>query len=154
MDSEQGIQLDDLKRILGRRSRLVLAVLAAGLLVATFVAAILPNQYESRATLLIEPQTISEKLVEPNLAETELNKRLHLISMQILSRGRLSKVIDEFDVYPDMEDEKTREEIIEYMRDKIAVTPVVNELEARLGIRSLKVEINTFQLAYRHRDRD
>ena len=56
MDSEQGIQLDELKRILERRSRLVLAVLAAALLVATFIAAILPNQYESRATLLVEPR--------------------------------------------------------------------------------------------------
>src|SRR5688572_28265954 len=116
MDTEQGIQLDDLKRILQRRSTLVVAVATAGVLVAIFVAAILPNQYESRATLLIEPQTISKNLVESNLSETELNSRLHLISMQILSRGRLSKVIDEIDVYPELEGELTREEIIEMMR--------------------------------------
>src|SRR5262245_38788815 len=112
MDSEQGIQLDDLKRILQRRSRLVLAVTGASVLVSVFVAAVLPNQYASQATLLIEPQTISEKLVEPNLTQTDLNNRLHLISMQILSRGRLSKVIDEFDVYPELENKKTREEVI------------------------------------------
>jgi polysaccharide chain length determinant protein (PEP-CTERM system associated) len=154
MDSEQGIQLDDLKRILQRRSQLVLAVFAAGVLLATFIAAILPNEYESRAMLLIEPQTISQKLVESNLTETELNSRLHLISMQILSRGRLSRVIDEFDVYPELEDEMTREEIIERMRSHISVTPVMSELEARVGIRSAEMEINTFQLGYRHRNRD
>ena len=154
MDSEQGIQLDDLKRILQRRSTLVLAVLAAGVLIATFVAAILPNQYESRATLLIEPQTISKNLVESNLSDTELNSRLHLISMQILSRGRLNKVIDEFDVYPELEDDLTREEIIEMMRARISVTPVLSDLEARVGIRTADMEINTFQLAYRHRNRD
>jgi len=154
MDTEQGIQLDDLKRILERRSQLVLAVAAAGLLLAIFVAAILPNQFESRATLLIEPQTISQKLVESNLTETELNSRLHLISMQILSRGRLSRVIDEFDVYPELERKLTREEIIEKMRSEISVTPVLSELEARVGVRSADVEINTFQLGYRHRNRD
>ena len=154
MDTEQGIQLDDLKRILERRSQLVLAVAAAGLLLAIFVAAILPNQFESRATLLIEPQTISQKLVESNLTETELNNRLHLISMQILSRGRLSRVIDEFDVYPELERKLTREEIIEKMRSEISVTPVLSELEARVGVRSADVEINTFQLGYRHRNRD
>jgi polysaccharide biosynthesis transport protein len=154
MDSEQGIQLDDLKRVLQRRSRLVLGVMASGVLLATFIAAILPNQYESRATLLIEPQTISTKLVESNLSETELNSRLHLISMQILSRGRLSKVIDEFDVYPELRDEMTREEIIEKMRSEIAVTPVLSDLEASMGVRSTRVEINTFQLGYRHRNRD
>jgi polysaccharide chain length determinant protein (PEP-CTERM system associated) len=154
MDSEQGIQLDDLKKILQRRGRLVLAFAVAGALVAVFIAAVLPNEYQSHATLLIEPQTISERLVESNLSETDLNSRLHLISMQILSRGRLSKVIDEFSVYPKMEDEKTREEIIEHMRGQISVTPVLSELEARVGIRNTRVEINTFQLAYRHRNRD
>jgi len=155
MDSEQGIQLDDLKRILQRRSRLVLATLAGGVLLAIFVAAILPDQYQSQAMLLIEPQTISEKLVESNLGETELNSRLHLISMQILSRGRLSRVIDEFDVYPELKDEMTREQIIEKMRAQISVTPVLSELEARVGIRRTQdVEINTFQLAYRHRNKD
>jgi polysaccharide chain length determinant protein (PEP-CTERM system associated) len=154
MDFEQGIQLDDLKRILLRRSQLVLTMLAAGVLVAVFVASILPNEYESRAVLLIEPQTISEKLVESNLSQTELNSRLHLISMQILSRGRLNKVIEEFNVYPELDSEMTREEIIERMRSHIAVTPVLSELEARLGIRNSDVEINTFQLAFRHRNRD
>ncbi len=154
MDSEQGIQLDDLKRILQRRSKLLGVVLVAGVLLSTFVAAVLPNQYESRATLLIEPQTISSKLVEPNLSDTELNSRLHLISMQILSRGRLSRVIDEFDVYPELEDELTREEIIEKMRSAISVAPVLSDLEARVGIRSADMNINTFQLNYRHRNRD
>jgi polysaccharide chain length determinant protein (PEP-CTERM system associated) len=154
MDSEQGIQLDDLRRILQRRSTLVLAVAAAGVLAATFIAAILPNQYESRATLLIEPQTISRNLVESNLSDTELNSRLHLISMQILSRGRLNKVIEEFNVYPELESELTREEIIEMMRAQISVTPVLSELEARVGIRNADVEINTFQLGYRHRNRE
>jgi polysaccharide biosynthesis transport protein len=154
MDFEQGIQLDDLKRILQRRSHLLVGMLAAGLLVAIFVASILPNEYESRAVLLIEPQTISEKLVESNLSETELNSRLHLISMQILSRGRLNKVIEEFNVYPELDDSMTREEIIERMRAHIAVSPVLSELEARLGVRNADVEINTFQLAFRHRNRD
>jgi polysaccharide chain length determinant protein (PEP-CTERM system associated) len=154
MDSEQGIQLDDLKHILQRRSRLVLALVGAAVLVAIFVAAVLPNQYESRATLLIEPQTISTKLVEPNLSETELNSRLHLISMQILSRGRLSKVIDEFDVYPELEAELTREEIVERMRADISVVPLLSDLEARVGVRNAATEINTFQLSYRHRNRE
>ena len=154
MDSEQGIQLDDLKHILQRRSRLVLVVVGAAVLVAIFVAAVLPDRYESRATLLIEPQTISTKLVEPNLSETELNSRLHLISMQILSRGRLSKVIDEFDVYPELEAEETREEIIERMRADISVVPVLSDLESRVGVRGADTEINTFQLGYRHRNRN
>jgi polysaccharide chain length determinant protein (PEP-CTERM system associated) len=133
---------------------LVLAASASGLLVAIFLASVLPNEYQSQATLLIEPQTISEKLVESNLSETDLNNRLHLISMQILSRGRLSRVIDELAVYPELEDEMTRAQIIEYMHARITVTPVLSSLEASVGIRNPNAEINTFQLAYRHRKPD
>src|SRR5512134_3083655 len=153
MDSEQGIQLDDVKHILRRRSRLVGVLVAAAMLLAIFVAAVLPNQYESRATLLIEPQTISKNLVESNLSETELNSRLHLISMQILSRGRLSKVIDEFDVYPELEAKLTREEIIERMRADISVVPVLSDLGSQVFDHTATTEINTFQLGYRHRSR-
>jgi polysaccharide chain length determinant protein (PEP-CTERM system associated) len=154
MDSEQGIQLDDLKGILRRRGRVFAAVVAGTFLVAIFVASVLPNEYQSQATLLIEPQTISEKLVESNLSETDLNNRLHLISMQILSRGRLSKIIDELGVYPELENEMTRAEIIEYMHSRISVTPVFSSLEASAGIRNPGAEINTFQLSYRHRNPD
>jgi polysaccharide chain length determinant protein (PEP-CTERM system associated) len=122
------------------------------LLLAIFVAAVLPNRYESTATLLIEPQTISDRLVESNLTQSDLNNRLHLISMQILSRGRLSRVIDDLRLYPELADELTREEVIERMRDEIAIAPVLSELDAQAGNRNRDVQINTFELTFRHRD--
>jgi uncharacterized protein involved in exopolysaccharide biosynthesis len=154
MDSEQGIRLDDLRGMLRRRAPLVAGATLCIFLLAVFVAAVLPNEYESSATLLIEPQTISERLVESNLSDTDLNSRLHLISAQILSRGRLSRVIDQFDVYPELEVEMTREQVIGHMRGQITVTPVLSALEATTGVRGTPVEINTFKLSYRHRDKD
>jgi polysaccharide chain length determinant protein (PEP-CTERM system associated) len=154
MDSEQGIRLDDLRGMLRRRAPLVAGATLCIFLLAIFVAAVLPNEYESSATLLIEPQTISERLVESNLSDTDLNSRLHLISAQILSRGRLSRVIDQFDVYPELEVEMTREQVIGHMRGQITVTPVLSALEATTGVRGTPVEINTFKLSYRHRDKD
>ena len=151
MDAQNGFQLGQLRGILERRAMLIATVAGAFLLAAVFVAAIMPDEYSSRATLLIEPQTISETLVESNLQESDLNSRLHLIQMQILSRGRLSRVIDELDVYPEMSEQVTREEVIAYMREQIGVAPVLPELEAAAGIRNRNVEINTFVLAFRHR---
>jgi uncharacterized protein involved in exopolysaccharide biosynthesis len=40
------------------------------------------------------------------------------------------------------------------MRAQISVAPVLSDLEARVGVRSADMEINTFQLTYRHRSRD
>lgn len=153
MDSEQGFQLGDLTTVLKRRAGLIFGVAGSVILLAILISAWLPNQYSSDAILLIEPQTISSELVESNLEATDLNSRLHLIQMQILSRSRLSKIIDDLNVYPHESENMTREEIIARMHDEISVQPLLSELEARAGIKNAQVQINTFKLSFRHQDR-
>ena len=153
---EQEFGLGSLKGIWRRRWRSSLFVALGILLITAFVAAVMPNWYESQTVLLIEPQTVSERLVESGVPETELNNRLHLLQMQILSRGRLSKVIDDLDVYPELENEMTREGIIDYMREDISVTPLLPDLaqqaSAQTGHRNRgEMVINTFVLHFRHR---
>jgi len=161
MDMEQGFQLDDLRGMFRRRWTRMATISGGILLASVLVAAWIPNEYEAITTLLIEPQAISQKLVESGVAETEINNRLHLLQMQILSRGRLSEILEWFKrergtvVYPELEDRLTRAEVIEHMRDKIRLTPVLPELateaRAQLGVRASDVVVNTFLLSYRHR---
>ncbi|MAG32920.1 MAG: hypothetical protein CL908_18745 [Deltaproteobacteria bacterium] len=153
MNNEQGFQLGDLVRIVKRRASLVGGVTGVVVLLALLVSSWMPNTFESKAILLIEPQTISSDLVESNLESTDLNSRLHLIQMQILSRARLSTVIDELDVYPEESKTMTREDVIEVMRKQVGVVPLLSELEARAGIKKNQVQINTFSLAFRHKNR-
>ena len=125
MDLEQGFRVEDLMGIARRRAFLIAMIAGAVFLAALFVASVLPNEYESHATLLVEPQTISERLVESGLPQREINSRLHLIQMQILSRGRLSRVIDDLGLYAEESREMTREEVIEMMRENIRLAPVL-----------------------------
>jgi len=152
---EQVFRFEDLKGALTRRGRQACMIGFGVMLLAVFVAAVLPNYYESQTVLLIEPQSVSQNLVDAGAPETDVNNRLHLIQMQILSRGRLSKVIDELDVYPDLADEMTREELIEHMRSQINVAPLLPELEsearAQAGVRAGDIAINTFVLSFEHR---
>jgi polysaccharide chain length determinant protein (PEP-CTERM system associated) len=147
---EEGFKLSDIRGILRRRLRVMLAVAGACALLAIFVSAILPNRFVSYTTMLIEPQTISKRLVEPGVEEGELTSRLHLMTMQILSRTRLSKVIDELGLYPELAGEMTREQIIEHMRSQIWVQPVFPELSTELDPTKMEFEINTFRLYFRH----
>jgi polysaccharide chain length determinant protein (PEP-CTERM system associated) len=155
MDTQQSIGIDDLGGLLRRRGAVMAAVLVGTVLLFVLLAGWLPNSYQASTTLLIEPQSISERLVEPGVPETELNNRLHLLQMQILSRGRLSKVIDDLNVYPELEDELTRAEVIEYMREHISLVPVLPELateaRAQTGVRPGDVSVTTFQLRFEHR---
>jgi polysaccharide chain length determinant protein (PEP-CTERM system associated) len=148
---EQGIKLGDLAGMLRRRGRV--AAWTAGLffLASLLLAALLPGQYQSYTTMLVEPQTISKRLVEPGVEEGELINRLHIMTMQILSRARLARVIEDLKLYPELADQMTREEVIGYMRDHIWVEPVLPELETDPNRRQ-EFEVNTFRLNFRHED--
>ncbi|MGI9431844.1 MAG: GumC family protein [Myxococcota bacterium] len=153
MNLGEGFQLGDLMGVVRRRALLAGSVAGFTLLTSILVAAMLPNTYVASTTLLVEPQTISSKLVEAGLAESDLNSRLHLMTMQILSRGRLSKIIDDLDLYPEESEEMTREEVISLMRAHIRVEPVLPELEQGQAFgRRQEIEINTFRLIFRGAD--
>jgi polysaccharide chain length determinant protein (PEP-CTERM system associated) len=146
MDVNEGIQLEDLKGMLRRRRGLIAWTSGAVFLASIFLASVLPNEYVSSAVLLVEPQTISERLVEASQGGIELTQRLNLMAMEILSRSRLSRVIDDFGLYPEESKEMTREEVIELMRGHIEVVPVLPELEAE---DEREREVDTFQISYR-----
>jgi len=146
MNVEAGFQLD-LVGALRRRGVLIGIVSGSILLVGYWIAMALPNQYIASTTLLVEPQAVSGRLVTPGIGETDLNDRLHLMTAEILSRPRLSKVIDELDLYVDESDYMTREEVIGLMRDQISVVPVVPELESTMR-RRREAEINTFRVQF------
>jgi polysaccharide chain length determinant protein (PEP-CTERM system associated) len=146
MDLNEGFQLDDLRGVLRRRQGVITLIFGAVFLSSIFVAAVLPNEYRSSAVLMIEPQRISERLVGSSQSETDLTHRLNLMAMEILSRARLSRIIDDLGLYPEESKEMTREEVIEIMRSDLSVVPVVPELEAE---NAKQEEIDTFQISFR-----
>ena len=151
MNTDPGFRIDDVIGVLKRRLVLAGGVALAIFLLAILAAAVLPETYEAWTTLLIEPQRISEAVVQGDEEETDISARLHLMKMQILSRARLSKLIDELGLYPEESKRMTREEVIELMRSNIFLDPVLPILDAGERRRNQPVEINTFRLVYRSR---
>src|SRR5687767_7333187 len=89
---------EDLVRIAWTRKWFILvpAVLIGG---ATFVYAhYLPNQYRSSTTILVVAQRVPENYVRPTVT-ADVSERLVTISQQILSRTRLERIIEEFNLY-------------------------------------------------------
>jgi polysaccharide chain length determinant protein (PEP-CTERM system associated) len=152
MNVETGFQLADVWGFVRRRAKHMAAVAGVVTLAAYWLAMALPNEYESSATILVEPQSVSKELVEAGVPESDLNARLHLMSAQILSRGRLSRIIDDLKLYQEESKSLLREEIIDTMRRKIHVAPVFSELESQLPQRQRDGSINTFRITFRHSD--
>ena len=148
MNVQAGIQLSDLQGVVRRRGKLVGAVALGVTMVAYWVTMALPNEYESYATVLVEPQAVDPGLVESGIAETDLNRRLHLMAAQILSRPRLSRMIDELGMYEDESNYLVRDEIINLMREQIRVEPVLPELEQAQTYRR-ETQIDQFRIFFR-----
>ena len=146
MSLQAGIQLSDLQGVLRRRAGVVAGVALVVALGVYWVAMALPNEYESSATIFVEPQAISQELVRAGV-ESDLAHRLNLMTSQILSRPRLSRVIDELDLYEDESKTMLREEVIQMMRDRIRIIPVVPEIEVERRRRD-GPEINTFTIGF------
>jgi len=86
--------------ILRRRAMLAFAVFALVLVAGVAIAVALPDLFRSTAVVLVERQ-LPESVVRPAVSG-ELESRLHVIRQEILSRARLTELINRFDLYPDI----------------------------------------------------
>lgn len=149
MNVESGFQIADLKGVVRRRAKLVFATWLVVSLASYWLAMALPNEYESSATVLVEPQSVDEELIRAGVARSDLNRRLGLMAAKIMSRPRLSRIIDDLSLYREESNYLERQEIINLMRDQVKVEPVIPELEKdRQTLRS-NFEINRFKIHFR-----
>ena len=79
-----------------------------------------PNRYRSETLILVVPQRVPESYVKATVT-TKIEERLQSISQQILSRTRLERIIQDFDLYVHERAKRPIEDVIEQMRKEISV---------------------------------
>jgi polysaccharide chain length determinant protein (PEP-CTERM system associated) len=84
------------------------------------VARFWPVLYRSEALILVEQQKVPELYVTPNVV-TDLQDRLQSMTQQILSRTRLQKVIEQFNLYPNERQHTNSDEVVDRMRKGIHI---------------------------------
>ena len=112
---------EDILKILRRRFWLLIvpfAVVAAG---TAAVARKLPDTYMSSALVLVVPQQVPETYVRSTVT-TRIEDRLQTITQQILSRTRLERIIQDFNLYPELRKTAIMEDVVERMRGSISTT--------------------------------
>ena len=151
MNLDQNPQVIDLPGLSRRRGKLI-ALVAGSVILATFwISMALPNLYTSSAMILVEPQSVDENLVNSGVRQSDLNERLGIMTAEMLSRARLSTIIEKFELYRDESEEMQRSEIIDLMRSYISVEPVLSELED--GTRKKDLVFSTFRITFRHENK-
>lgn len=82
-----------------------------------------PYLYRSDALILVEQQKVPEQYVTPNVI-SDLQDRLESMKQQILSRTRLERLIEQFNLYPQERPHMLVEDLVNKMRADIRIEPL------------------------------
>lgn len=77
-----------------------------------------PRVYKTTTTVLVNPQNVSEDLIRSTIT-TNPQVRFRNLSLEILSRSRLEKIISEFNLYPQKVRSLPTEKVVDLMRRDI-----------------------------------
>jgi polysaccharide chain length determinant protein (PEP-CTERM system associated) len=111
---------DDFLRIAWRRRWFIVIPLVIVASTTAVVSFFLPNRYRAATSIIIVPQRVPENFVRSTVT-AELSERLNLISQQILSRTRLERIVQEFNLYQRERERLIMEDVIEQMRRDISL---------------------------------
>jgi polysaccharide chain length determinant protein (PEP-CTERM system associated) len=103
-----------------RRKWYIIFPLVFSILISFGVYKYLPKVYKATTLILVQPQSVPESYVRPTITDTVIS-RLNTISQEIMSRTRLEKIIQEFNLYMDLRKKVPMEEVVETMRKAIEV---------------------------------
>ena len=130
---------DDYLRMAWRRRWFIAIPIVVIASATAVVSMFLPNRYRASTSILIVPQRVPENFVQPTVT-ADLGERLNVISQQILSRTRLERIVQEFNLYERERRRLLMEDVIEGMRRDISI----NIARAR----SRRDEVNNFSVSF------
>jgi polysaccharide chain length determinant protein (PEP-CTERM system associated) len=110
----------EIVRILVRRGWLIVLPFAIGLSSVPLLSTMVPRLYRSETLIMVVPQRVPDQYVKSTVTAT-VEDRLPSISNQILSRSRLERTINDFNLYSDERRNGIMEDIVQKMRRTISV---------------------------------
>lgn len=106
-----GFSLDVALDILRRRLWLAITLFSGVVTAVVSLAVFLPNIYTATALILVEGQQIPQDYVRSTVT-MGVERRLQIISQEILSRTRLGQLIEQFGLYEDLKEKGQSEDVI------------------------------------------
>jgi len=114
--------------------------------VVVTVAVILPPIYRSQVTIQIEEQEVSQDYIRSTVT-SYASERLGIITQQVMSRSILRKIIDLFNLYPELRKRKTMGEVLQHFRKSINIEPITSLITDKRTGRSVEI-LTAFIISY------
>jgi polysaccharide biosynthesis transport protein len=125
------------RRMLMRRRWWIFGPGVAITLVTCAVLLVLPNRYTSEATLLVVQQQVPERYVAPN-STADIISTLQSMKREVLSRTRMLKLVEDFNLYPKQRKRLAPEEIAEKALHDVDIEPL-DESPDKKGFTAFKI---------------
>jgi len=138
--------LNDYVAIVKRRKWSFILPATIVFITAAVVAFALPSVYKSTSTILIEEQDIPAEYVKTSVT-SYAEQRLQSIHQRTVSFSRLLDMINRFNLYPELKERWTSEQIVSKMRDDIVLEPISADVIDRRTGRPSEATI-AFTLSY------
>lgn len=140
-DTSPSLSFADYWNMLLRRKWLALAIFLACVGIAGVLCAVLPASYRSSTLILVEGQKIPENYVQAVIGPT-IEERLNSLQQQVMSRTVLTRMIEEFGLYPNMIRAEGMDAVVEKIRKDIKVET--------MGARSQRGGVDAFSISFAH----
>jgi polysaccharide chain length determinant protein (PEP-CTERM system associated) len=127
---EEAKTIKDFKEIVKRRKWSIILPALIVFAISAIVAFGLPPIYQSKATILIEEQEIPREYVMA-MVTSYAEQRIQSINQRIMSSTRLLEIINRFNLYADLREKWTIEEVIEKMRKDIKFETISTDVVDR-----------------------
>ena len=141
--TEKPFNIHDYLDIGLRRKWYIIIPLVICVLVSFGVYKYLPKVYKATTLILVQPQRVPESYVRATITDS-VASRLNTIGQEILSRTRLEKVIQEFNLYSEIRNNVPMEGIVEMMRKAVEVKVQANPQNERTQ--------NSFSISFEGKD--
>jgi polysaccharide chain length determinant protein (PEP-CTERM system associated) len=111
---------EDIGRLVWARRWFLIVPIVVCSFTGLVVAALLPDVFESDSLIQIVPQRVPDAYVRSTVT-MRTEDRLTAVSAQVMSRTQLEAMIREFDLYRAQREKLPMEDVVEQMRNNIAV---------------------------------
>ncbi len=147
---EQTQDLTKIKEIIRRRKWWLIWPFVITVFLAGVICLLLPNMYKSTATILIKNQQIPPTLV-PSTVTSYAEQRIQTITQEVMSRAKILKLIEKYNLLPDKRNKLTTEEMVDEIRSRITIEPINAEINKETASRPVLLTI-AFTVSYEDED--
>ncbi len=120
MNAIPELDISNILSNLYRRKALIVSVFLVVSALSIYLSAILPEIYRSSTLILVTPQRVPSSFVTSTVT-SDVTQRMQSIAQEILSRTRLEKIIQEFNLYAASAKTSNAEDRVERLRKMIKI---------------------------------